>query len=164
MEEILFYLVSACSVISALFVIFSKNPMYSIIALIITFFSISGLYIMLNAQFLSAVQIIVYSGAIMVLFLYVLMMLNLKEKDEPLKGNAFRILATICGGLVFIGFLGALRGYNQIDFPLNPDSQIGLTKNLGHLLFSQYVLPFELAGILFLSALVGAVMIGKRDL
>lgn len=64
MEEILFYLVSACSVISALFVIFSKNPMYSIIALIITFFSISGLYIMLNAQFLSAVQIIVYSGAI----------------------------------------------------------------------------------------------------
>lgn len=164
MEAILFYLISASAIVSALFVVFSKNPMYSIISLIITFFSISGLYIMLNAQFLSVVQIIVYSGAIMVLFLYVLMMLNLKEKDEPLKGSAFRILATICGGLVFIGFIGALRGYQQIDFHTNPDSQIGLTKNLGNLLFSQYVLPFELAGILFLGALVGAVMIGKRDL
>ncbi len=164
MEEILFYLVSACAIISAFFVVFSKNPMHSIIALIITFFSISGLYIMLNAQFLGAVQIIVYSGAIMVLFLYVLMMLNLKEKDEPLKGSSFQILAAICGGLVFVGFLGALKGYQQIDFPSNPDSQIGLTKNLGKLLFSKYVLPFELAGILFLSALVGAVMVGKRDL
>ena len=164
MEEILFYLVSACAIISAFFVVFSKSPMYSIMALVITFFSISGLYIMLNAQFLSAVQIIVYSGAIMVLFLYVLMMLNLKEKDEPLKGSGFRIIVTICGGLVFVGFIGALKGYQQIDFPANPDSQIGLTKNLGHLLFSEYVLPFELAGILFLSALVGAVMIGKRDL
>ncbi|MDR2123199.1 MAG: NADH-quinone oxidoreductase subunit J [Flavobacteriaceae bacterium] len=164
MEEILFYLISAAAIISALFVIFSKSPMYSIIALIITFFSISGLYVMLNAQFLGAVQIIVYSGAIMVLFLYVLMMLNLKEKDEPLKEGSFRILATICGGLVFIGFTGALKGYQEIDFPINPDSQIGLTKNLGHLLFNKYVLPFELAGILFLAALVGAVMIGKRDL
>lgn len=164
MEAILLYSISACSVISALFVVFSKNAMYSIIALILTFFSISGLYILLNAQFLGAVQIIVYSGAIMVLFLYVLMMLNLKRKDEPLKEDSFRILATICGGLVFIGFIGALKGYQQIDFPSDPDSQIGLTKNLGLLLFSKYVLPFELAGILFLAALVGAVMIGKRDL
>jgi NADH-quinone oxidoreductase subunit J len=164
MEEVLFYLVSACAVISAFFVVFSKSPMHSIIALIISFFSISGLYIMLNAQFLGVVQIIVYSGAIMVLFLYVLMMLNLKEKDEPLKESGFQILAAICGGLVFVGFLGALKGYEEIDFPSNPDSQIGLTKNLGHLLFSEYVLPFELAGILFLAALVGAVMIGKRNL
>ncbi|MDR1877348.1 MAG: NADH-quinone oxidoreductase subunit J, partial [Flavobacteriaceae bacterium] len=88
----------------------------------------------------------------------------LKEKDEPLKGGSFRILATICGGLVFVGFIGALKGYQQIDFPADPDSQIGLTKNLGYLLFSKYVLPFELAGILFLAALVGAVMIGKKDL
>ncbi|MGM5631604.1 NADH-quinone oxidoreductase subunit J [Apibacter raozihei] len=164
MEEILFYIVSACAIISAFFVVFSKSPMYSIISLIVTFFSISGLYIMLNAQFLSAVQIIVYSGAIMVLFLYVLMMLNLKQKDEPLKGSGFQILAVISGGLVFIGFIGALRGFQSIDLPVSPDSQIGLTKNLGYLLFSEYVLPFELAGILFLSALVGAVMIGKRDL
>lgn len=97
MEEILFYIVSACAIISAFFVVFSKSPMYSIISLIVTFFSISGLYIMLNAQFLSAVQIIVYSGAIMVLFLYVLMMLNLKQKDEPLKGSGFQILAVISG-------------------------------------------------------------------
>lgn len=164
MEAILLYLISACAVLSALFVVFSKNAMHSIIALILTFFSISGLYILLNAQFLGAVQIIVYSGAIMVLFLYVLMMLNLKRKDEPLKEDSFRILATICGGLVFIGFIGALKGYQQINFPSDPDSQIGLTKNLGLLLFSKYVLPFELAGILFLAALVGAVMIGKRDL
>ncbi len=164
MEGVLFYLMSACAIISAFFVVFSRSPMHSIIALIVTFFSISGLYIMLNAQFLGAVQIIVYSGAIMVLFLYVLMMFNLKEKDEPLKGGAFQVLAVICGGLVFVGFMGALKGYQQIEFPTNPDSQIGLTKNLGRLLFSKYVLPFELAGVLFLGALVGAVMIGKRDL
>ena len=164
MEAVIFYLISAVAVVSAFFVVFSKSSMYSIIALIITFFSIAGLYILLNAQFLGVVQVIVYSGAIMVLFLYILMMLNLNTQNEPLKGGASLLTTVVAGCLVFIGFLGALRGYDQISFPANPDSQIGLTKNLGHLLFSQYVLPFELAGVLFLAALVGAVIIGKRNL
>lgn len=164
MEQIVFFIIAAIAVISGFFVVFSKSPMYSIISLVITFFSIAGLYILLNAQFLGIVQIIVYSGAIMVLFLYVLMMLNLSKKFEPLKGQSFKIINVICGGLVFIGLLGALKGFNSVALPSNPDAHIGLTKNLGKLLFTDYVLPFELAGILFLAALVGTVLIGKRNI
>lgn len=163
---ILFLILAAIAVTGAMCLVFIKSPMYSIYSLIGTFFSIAGLYVLLNAQFLGIVQIIVYSGAIMVLFLYVLMMLNQKKEDEPMKGKVHQLLATLSGGLVFIGLIGALRGIQAFEqsLPANPDSQIGLTKNLGKLLFSEYVLPFELAGVLFMSALVGAVIIGKREI
>ena len=82
MEQFLFYLVSGIALASAGYFVFAKSPLYAILSLIVTFFSIAGLYILLNAQFLGIVQIIVYAGAIMVLFLYILMMLNLNKEDE----------------------------------------------------------------------------------
>ncbi|MBT0549800.1 NADH-quinone oxidoreductase subunit J family protein [Riemerella anatipestifer] len=165
MEQIVFYIISGLAVISAIYFVAAKNPLYSILSLVITFFSIAGLYILLNAQFLGIVQIIVYAGAIMVLFLYVLMMLNLKEKDEGKKDNLMKFAGIFSAGLLLVGFVGALKGYVGNELPVNEITEgVGLTKNLGRLLFNEYVLPFELASILILSGIVGAVLIGKKDL
>ena len=97
-----FYFLSFVAIVSALLVVFSKNPVYSILYLIITFFSIAGHYVLLNAQFLAAVHVIVYAGAIMVLFLYVLMMLNLNKEDEPHKSNWIKVAAVFSSGLMLV--------------------------------------------------------------
>ncbi len=164
MEQILFFIVAFCAVASAIYFVFAKNPLYSILSLIITMFSIAGLYILLNAQFLGIVQIIVYAGAIMVLFLYILMMLNLNKEDESKKSNLLKFIGIISGGLLMIGSLGVLKCLNTDTALSNIDFSAGLTKNLGMLLFNEYVLPFELASILILAGIVGAVLIGKKDL
>ncbi len=165
MEQFLFYLVSGIALLSAGYFVFAKNPLYAILSLIVTFFSIAGLYILLNAQFLGIVQIIVYAGAIMVLFLYILMMLNLNKEDEGKKNNINKFVGIFAAGILFIGILGAYRGLtgNQVAAS-DIDYSAGLTKNLGKLLFNEYVLPFELASILILAGIVGSVLVGKKDL
>lgn len=165
MEQILFFIVAFITVISALYFVFAKNPLYSILSLIVTFFSIAGLYILLNAQFLGIVQIIVYAGAIMVLFLYILMMLNLNEADESKKPTYGKFIAIFSAGLLFIGMLGAYKGMAMNSVASSSVNQsAGLTKDLGRLLFNEYVLPFELASVLILAGIVGAVLIGKKDI
>jgi len=160
-----FYFLSFLTILSALMVILSRNPIHSVLYLILTFFTLSGHYILLNAQFLAAVNIIVYAGAIMVLFLFVIMFLNIKQDHEESKTNLTKVAATIVGGTVFVILFGAYRKsviptYNPNDF----DSQVGMIESLGKLLFSEYLLPFELASILLLAAMVGAVMLGKREI
>ncbi len=163
MSEILTYILGGISIATALLVVFSKNPVHSVLYLIITFFSIAGHYILLNAQFLFIVQVIVYSGAIMVLFLFVLMLLNLNKDTEPQKENMFKLMGVVAGGLLLVSIIGMLKGIGNVNLPTNPDSQIGMVKNLGLVLFSEYVVPFELSSILFLSGMVGAVLIGKKE-
>jgi NADH-quinone oxidoreductase subunit J len=160
-----FYFLSFLTILSAVMVVVSRNPIHSVLYLILTFFTLSGHYILLNAQFLAAVNIIVYAGAIMVLFLFVIMFLNMKQDHEESKTNLTKIAATIVGGTVFVILFGAYRksiipSYNPDQF----DSQIGMIENLGHLLFRDYLLPFELISILLLVAMVGAVMLGKREI
>ena len=164
MEQVLFFFVAFCAVASAVYFVFAKNPLYAILSLIVTMFSIAGLYILLNAQFLGIVQIIVYAGAIMVLFLYILMMLNLNKADESKKQNLMKFIGVFSAGLLLIGILGAFRGLKFTTFAGNSDAGVGLTKNLGRLLFNEYVLPFELASLLILAGIVSAVLIGKKDL
>ncbi|MEI6310739.1 MAG: NADH-quinone oxidoreductase subunit J [Bacteroidota bacterium] len=162
-SEILAYALGIISVASALLVVFSKNPIHSVLYLIITFFSIAGQYVLLNAQFLFIVQIIVYSGAIMVLFLFVLMLLNLNKDTEPQKSNLFKFISIITACSLFISMIAMVKGVGNLNLPSEPDSQIGLVKNLGLVLFSKYVIPFELSSVLFISGMVGAVMIGKKE-
>ena len=164
MEQFLFFFIALVAVASAVYFVFAKNPLYAILSLIVTFFSIAALYVLLNAQFLGIVQIIVYAGAIMVLFLYVLMMLNLNAKDESKKHNLLKFTGIISAEIIFVGMIGAYKGVAMTNATTNVDSQIGLTKNLGKLLFNEYVLPFELASILILAGIVSAVLIGKKDL
>ena len=164
MEQILFFAVAAIAITSAFYFVFARNPLYSILSLIVTMFSIAAMYVLLNAQFLGIVQIIVYAGAIMVLFLYILMMLNLNKADESKKQNIMKFVGVFSAGLLLIGILGAFRGFQVEAAAADVDSSVGLTKNLGRLLFNEYVLPFELASVLILAGIVSAVLIGKKDL
>lgn len=160
----IFFALAALSILTALLMVFSKNPVHSVLYLILTFFAIAGQYILLNAQFLAVVHIIVYAGAIMVLFLFVLMLLNLNADTEPQKSNLWKISAGVAAGLLLVTLTGALRGSVQLAAPGTSNPQVGLVENLGRVLFTDFVVPFEIAGILFLAAMVGAVLVGKRDL
>jgi NADH-quinone oxidoreductase subunit J len=160
--EILFIVLSLITIVSGLAVIFARNPVYSVLALIVAFFAIAGHYILLNAQFLAAVHIIVYAGAIMVLFLFVIMMLNLNKETEPQKAINIKMAAVVAAGVLMITLMGALRSADSIPQPANLDGNIGLVSNLGKVLFSDFLIPFEISSVLFLAAMVGAVMLGKK--
>jgi NADH-quinone oxidoreductase subunit J len=162
--EILFWFLSVVAIFSALMMVTSKNPVYSVLWLIATFFAISGHYILLNAQFLAIVNIIVYAGAIMVLFLFVIMLMNLNKETEPQKNRWLKIAGAVAGGCLLLVLVAALKDAATRDqvAAVNQGS-IGLIKNLGKELFTTYVLPFEISSVLFLSAMVGAVVIGKKE-
>jgi len=162
--QILFWFLSVVALFSALMMITSKNLVYSVLWLIVTFFSISGHYILLNAQFLAIVNIIVYAGAIMVLFLFVIMLMNLNKETEPRKNRWLKFAGAVAGGCLLLVLVAALRNteIKQNIAEVNT-GDIGLIRNLGKELFSTYVVPFEISSILFLSAMVGAVVIGKKE-
>ncbi len=159
-----FYFLAFLAVLSALMVVFSKNPVYSVLYLVITFFCVACHYLLLNAQFLAAVHIIVYAGAIMVLFLYVIMLLNLNREDESQKSNLIKFAAVISAGLLMVVIVGALRGAESRQIRFDNINDSGLVKNLGNLLFNEFLLPFEIVSILLLTAMVGAVMLGKTHM
>lgn len=160
--QILFWVLTAIALSSALMVISSKNPVYSVLWLIVTFFTISGHYLLLNAQFLAIVNIIVYAGAIMVLFLFVIMLMNLSKDTEPKKNRWLKLAGAVAGGSLLLVLVAALRT-TESQMTEMGTGNIGLIQNLGQVLFTQYVVPFEIASILFLSAMIGAVVIGKRE-
>ena len=159
----LFYFLAFLAILSALMVVISKNPVHSVLYLIICFFAIAGHYVLMNAQFLAAVHIIVYAGAIMVLFLYVIMMLNLNSNVEPHKSKWLKVAATVSGGLLMTVLVGALRQATTTVASI-PNSDVGLIENLGLVLFREYALPFEVSSILLLTAMVGTVMLGKKEI
>jgi NADH-quinone oxidoreductase subunit J len=160
--QILFWALTAVALFSALLVVTSKNPVYSVLWLIVTFFTISGHYLLLNAQFLAIVNIIVYAGAIMVLFLFVIMLMNLSKETEPQKNKWMKMAGAVAGGSLLLVLVAALRTTESRMTELG-SGDIGLIQNLGRVLFTEYVVPFEIASILFLSAMIGAVVIGKRE-
>jgi NADH-quinone oxidoreductase subunit J len=162
--EIMFWFLSALALGSALMVITTKNPVHSILYLIVTFFAISGHYILLNAQFLAIVNIIVYAGAIMVLFLFVVMLMNLNSDSEPQRNRLVQFAGLISGGLLFLLITAALKkSAESTNLVQMSTGDYGLIKNLGKVLFSDYVVPFEISSVLFLSAMIGAVVIGKKE-
>lgn len=158
-------ILGALTIASAMMVVLSKHPVRSVLYLVITFFFISGLYIMMNAQFLAIVNLIVYAGAIMVLFLFVLMLLNLNKEAEPKTPTLTWVIASIAAGTLFIVLIGALKDIVLVTRPGDQVavSNIGLVKNLGNTLFTKYVVPFEISSILFISAMVGAILLAKRE-
>lgn len=148
----------------ALMVVLSKNPIHSVLYLVLTFFAIAGHYVLLNAQFLAAVHIIVYAGAIMVLFLFVIMLLNLNKETEPHKSVWLKASAAVASGLLLLVLVGSLRNAEQMTATNAYNPSIGLIENLGQTLFHEFLLPFEVASILLLGAMVGAVMLGKKNI
>lgn len=160
----IFYLVAFLSIVFSLLVIFSKNPVHSVLYLIITFFTFTVHYILLNAQFLAIVNFIVYMGAIMVLFLFVIMLLNLNKDTEPMHSLVVKIIGVIAGGCLALTLIGALKATLSYKVPvIVTKSDLGLVKNLGKVLFNEFLLPFELSSVLLLSAMVGAILLAKKE-
>src|SRR6187402_3163796 len=133
----LFYFLSFLAILCALMVVVSKNPIHSVLYLIITFFAIAGHYVLLNAQFLAAVHVIVYAGAIMVLFLYVLMLLNLNHESEPHKSSFLKFAAAICSGALMIILIASLKGTETLTAQHEVVADLGTVKNLGRVLFNE---------------------------
>src|SRR5260221_5628883 len=123
--QILFWFLSVVALFSALMVVSSKNPVYSVLWLIVTFFSISGHYILLNAQFLAIVNIIVYAGAIMVLFLFVIMLMNLNKSTEPKKNRWLQVAGGLAGGSLLLGFVTSFKDI-VIKWNIHPANDGGL--------------------------------------
>jgi len=163
MTVYLFYLLSFIAILCGLMVVVSKNPVNSVLFLIMTFFAIAGHYLLLGAQFLAAVHIIVYAGAIMVLFLYVIMMMNFNKNSEPSKTAISQIIATIAGGILLITLVGALRVSDAEIVSGTIDKSIGTVGNLGKVLFGKFLLPFEVSSLLFLAGMTGVVLLGKKN-
>ena len=164
LAEILFFVLAGLTILRGLLTVLSKNPVHSILFLIITFFSISGHYILLNAQFLAVVNIIVYAGAIMVLFLFVVMLMNLNKEDKSF-GKPFVITAGVIICALFFALTAGILFQSDIstnNAALMAEGNIGLTEVLGKKLYSDYVVPFELASILFMGAMIGAVLLSKK--
>ncbi len=166
-HQIIFWILSILTLSFAVGVIMSRSPINSVLFLILAFFSISAHYVMMNAQFLAIVNIIVYAGAIMVLFLFVIMLMNLNSDTEPQKNFLVQFAAVISGGALLLILVAALKssftGLEGQAIDLKNSTDIGLIKNLGKKLFTDYVFPFEIASVLFLSAMIGAVVLGKKD-
>jgi len=163
MSQLVFYILSSLTLISALVVVFSKSPMYSVLSLVACFFTIAGHYILLNAQFLAITHIIVYAGAIMVLFLFVVMLLNLNRESEPHKSFKLKLAATISAGMLFVTLIASLKSTQLGSFSFPPASDYGQVTHIGQQLFTDYLVPFEVSSILFLSAMIGAVLLAKKD-
>ncbi|MFI5221733.1 MAG: NADH-quinone oxidoreductase subunit J [Bacteroidia bacterium] len=163
MSQYIFYFLSALTIISALYMVFSTKPMYSVLSLIVCFFTIAGHYVMLNAQFLAIVHIIVYAGAIMVLFLFTVMLLNLSHENEPHKSNWLKISSVIAGGLLFLVLIASLKTADPGTYSLPAQNGIGYVQQVGIKLFTDFLLPFEISSVLFMSAMVGAVLLAKKE-
>lgn len=162
-SDILFYFLSALAIGSAIMVVINRNPVHSVLWLIVTFFAISGHYILMNAQFIGIVNLIVYAGAIMVLFLFVIMLMNLNAAEEPQKNRWMKFAGIISGGCLLLVMVAALKNAEIRGMKTQmAEGDIGLIENLGRALFTDFVVPFEVSSVLFLSAMVGAVVIGKK--
>jgi NADH-quinone oxidoreductase subunit J len=158
-----FYFIAFLSIFFSLLVIFAKNPVHSVLYLIITFFTFTIHYIILNAQFLAIVNFIVYMGAILVLFLFVMMMLNLNKDTEPTKSMLVKVAGIIGGGALLATLVAAVKGLGLSHPVMVTNPNLGTVQNLGKSLFSEFLLPFEVSSILLLSAMVGAVLLATKD-
>lgn len=162
--DILFYFIAFFALTSAAGVILFKNPVYSALSLVVTLFALAAAYGMLSANFVAIIQILTYAGAILVLFIFIIMLLNLgpEELTEKGYGKGGKILLTLVSLACFLGFSYLLRQPHLNPAWVGPP--FGSIQEVGFDLFTEFVWPFEVAGILLTVALVGAVLLAKRKL
>src|SRR5262245_18121947 len=165
-EKVLFIVLAVFALASALNILLQRNPLYSALSLIGTLLSLSALYLTVRAQFIAAIQIVVYAGAIMVLFIFVIMLLNV-PKDQPQieKQKGLRYLAIPFAGLLIAEMFFVLRRVRLSALPPagNAEQAVGTTWSIGTALFTDYLLPFEVTSVLILMAVVGAMVLARRE-
>ncbi len=164
MELLTFVIFAVLALGSALVVVIHKNPVYSTMSLVLTLFSLAVLFVMLGAPFIGVLQVLVYTGAILVLFLFVIMLLNIGKEESQMAGQRPQIVAAVLAAMVFGGLLIlALGAYQATMPPATPlDPQMVSLKGLARELFDQYLLPFEIVGLLLLVAVIGATVAARR--
>lgn len=165
LETFLFFFLAVFSIVSAILMITRKSPISSALFLILNFFTVSGLYLLLQAQFIAIIQVLVYMGAIMVLFLFVIMLLNLQDESKFREKISYKkitavllaiFLFCILSFTIYFGFAGKFKGMSPAA------ADLGKAETLGAELFTSYSFPFELASFLLLAAIVGAVVLAKK--
>ncbi len=159
LQTILFWLFAILGVAGGVGLIFNRNPVYSALCLILNFFSIAGLYLSLNAEFLAVIQILVYAGAIMVLFLFVIMLLNLEEEKgvtdvNPRRAGAFIIGITLVAEMMYVFRLFA-------NEKITGEFTYGKVEAIGQNLMTRFLFPFEIISIILLAALIGAIVVAR---
>jgi len=164
MIEIIFYILSAITLGSAFMTVISKNPIHSALWLVVSFFSIAGHYALFNSQFLAMVHIIVYSGAIMILMLFTIMLMNLNISQEISKPFVTKIVAVVCFCLIGLALVTSLvQNAPVIEAYTSTGKDFQSIQVLGKILLNEFVVPFEMAAVLLLMAMIGAVLISKKD-
>jgi NADH-quinone oxidoreductase subunit J len=172
-ETLTFYLLSGLAIGTSALVIGQHNPMYSVLLLVASFGALAGLYIQLDAPFVAVAQIIIYAGAVMVLFLFVVMLLNAPQEDaaewdqsHPLRQPAFARFGALLALLLAVELAWALMTAAGIDAPVASragSEVVSSVRSLGRTLFTDYVFAFEATSILILVAMVGAVVLARRE-
>jgi NADH-quinone oxidoreductase subunit J len=162
--QILFCVLSVITLATAFLTIYSKNPIHSAIYLVISFFSIAGHYMLLNAQFLAIVHVIVYSGAIMILFLFTVMLMNLNKENEVHKPRVTRLGAIVMFCLMCLVLIAIFINSKPIvgEYVTTGEDYQSI-KVLGKVLLNEYMVPFEFASVLLLVAMIGAVLLSKKE-
>ena len=160
-SAVIFYMLALVAVVTAVMVVASRNPIHSAIYLVLTFLCVAGVYVLLEAEFVAMVQVLVYAGGIMVLFLFVIMLVNLREVPGP----GVRMQATVSAG-IGVAVMGAiLYVYSQghlTDAAASTLRQEGNIQQVGWILYRDYLLPFEIVSVLLLVAMVGAIFLARQ--
>jgi NADH-quinone oxidoreductase subunit J len=163
MELLVFLIFAFLAVAAALVVVAHKNPVYSTMALVVTLFAVAVLFVLLGAPFIGVLQVLIYTGAIVVLFLFVIMLLNIGREERQLAGHKAQFFVSILGAVLFGGLvilaLSTMRMGGQSDAP---SLELVSLKGLATTLFTQYLLPFEIIGLLLLVAVIGATVAARR--
>ena len=163
-EAFLFYTFAGLMIGSALAVILARHPIYAVLSLVVTLCAMAALFVLLGAFFVAAVQVLVYAGAIMVLFLFVVMLLDLSPETAARARGVLWLLGIAMAGLFLTKLTAALHSLASSPVAHAASRPLGTTASIGTLLFTTYWLPFELASALILVGIVGAVVLAKRNL
>ena len=162
MEAVLFILFGAIAVCGAIMVVTRKHPMASALYLILTLFAVAALFVLRQAHFLAAVQVIVYAGAVVVLFVFVIMLINVPEGRLPVeRATTMRVLGVLAAGLFILESAVLARRYSM---PIGPVAEVGTVESVGRALFTDYLLAFEITSVLLLAAVIGAIALAKRKI
>ena len=161
-ETILFYLFSGVLLAAALSVVFSRQPIYSVLSLLVAMFCLAALFVLLGAYFIAALQILLYAGAVLVLFLFVIMLLNLEpEMLTRMRPFTLRGIGTLVAGLLCAGLIRLFTSSTTIPSLTSNALPIGNVETVGQALFTTYLLPFELTSFLILAALIAAITLAR---
>ncbi len=162
MEAVLFILFGAIAVCGAIMVVTRKHPMVSALYLILTLFAVAALFVLRQAHFLAAVQVIVYAGAVVVLFVFVIILINVPVTRMPKeRPTTTRILGVFAAGLFILESAVLARRYSM---PIGPAADVGTVEAVGRALFTDYLLAFEITSVLLLAAVIGAIALAKRKI